>query len=408
MPKPPIRKAGRRFQPAACCGKPSFEQQSRSPVKIFVPNQTGQDETRAALVPAAMKRLGLPGIEFLIESRAGILASHTDEAYRAAGAKISGSIGWSEADVILVVAAPTEPQIRHIRGGAILAGLLAPHRNLPLIQIMAQQGIAALALEYLPRITRAQGMDALSSQANLAGYCAVITAAAFCGKIFPMLMTAAGTLQPARVLVIGAGVAGLQAIATARRLGAIVSAYDVRPAVKEQVQSLGAKFVELPLDTASAQDAGGYARELSPEQQQMQRELLLKVIAESDVVITTAAVPGKPAPKLIPAAAVAKMQGGSVIVDLVADSGGNCEATEPGKIVQKNGVTIVGITNVAATVPFHASQVYANNLVNLLKLILNKDGGINLDYADEIIAGILLCRDGQIVHPRLKELVNHV
>lgn len=405
MPKAEPGKVSQRS--AGYCSQRRFTQQSRSNVKIFVPNQTGNDETRAALVPAAVKRLALPGIEISIESRAGLLASHTDDAYRAAGAKISGSIAWGDADVILVVSAPTEPQIRQMRGGAVLAGLLAPYRNLPLIQIMAGQGITALALEFLPRITRAQSMDALSSQANLAGYCAVITSAAFCGKIFPMLMTAAGTLQPARVLVIGAGVAGLQAIATARRLGAIVSAYDVRPAVKEQVQSLGAKFVDLPLETESAQDAGGYAKEISPEQQQKQRDLLAKVIAESDVVITTAAVPGKPAPKLVPASAVAKMQGGSVVVDLAAESGGNCEATEPGQIIQKNGVTIVGITNVPATVANHASQVYANNLVNLIKLISTMDGGVNVDPADEIIAGILLCRGGQIVHPRLKELLTH-
>ena len=207
--------------------------------------------------------------------------------------------------------------------------------------------------------------------------------------------------------MIGAGVAGLQAIATARRLGAIVSAYDVRPAVKEQVLSLGAKFVELPLETATAQDAGGYAKELSPEQQQKQRELMAQVVAESDVVITTAAIPGKPAPKLISDEVLARMQRGAVIVDLAADSGGNCQSTEPGKIVRKGDVTLVGLTNVAGAVPFHASQVYANNLVNLMKLILTAEGAVKLDPADEIIAGILLCQGGQIVHPRVKELVAH-
>jgi NAD(P) transhydrogenase subunit alpha len=250
-------------------------------------------------------------------------------------------------------------------------------------------------------------MDVLSSQANIAGYKAVIMAAECAPKILPMLMTAAGTLQPAKVLVIGAGVAGLQAIATAHRLGALVSAYDVRPAVKEQVQSLGAKFVELPLETSSAQDAGGYAKELSPEQQQKQRELLARVVIESDIVITTAAVPGKPAPKLIPADVVAQMQIGAVIVDLAAETGGNCEATEPGKTVRKNNVTIIGITNVAGTVPFHASQVYSQNLANLLKLILTTAGEVKIDPSDEIIAGILLCQGGQVVHPRMKELLNH-
>jgi NAD(P) transhydrogenase subunit alpha len=251
-------------------------------------------------------------------------------------------------------------------------------------------------------------MDTLSSQANIAGYKAVILAAEKCPKIFPMLMTAAGTLQPVKVIVIGAGVAGLQAIATARRLGAVVTAYDVRPAVKEQVQSVGAKFLELPLETAGAQDAGGYAKELSPEQQARQREMMKKAIRESDVVITTAAIPGKPAPKLFPADAVGQMQPGSVIVDLAAETGGNCELTEPGKTIEKNGVTIIGILNVPATVPFHASQVYAANLAGMLKLMITKEGQLKIDPADEVIAGVLLCHGGAIVHPRMKELMAHV
>ena len=375
-------------------------------MKIFVPNEMSRGETRVALVPGAVKRLGLPGVEILIETNAGAASSYGDEAYRAAGAAIVGGEGWAIADVVLVVGIPGEQNIGQLRSGVIVAGLLAPHKNLGLIKAMADRGVSALALEYLPRITRAQGMDVLSSQANLAGYKAVILAAEQSPRIFPMLMTAAGTLRAAKVLVIGAGVAGLQAIATARRLGAIVSAYDVRPAVKEQVLSLGAKFVELPLETAAAQDAGGYAKELSPEQQQKQRELMAQVVAESDVVITTAAVPGKPAPKLISDEVLGRMQMGAVIVDLAADSGGNCQATEPGKIVRKGGVTLVGLTNVAGTVPFHASQVYANNLLNLMKLILTAEGAAKLDPADEIIAGMLLCQGGQIVHPRLKELVH--
>ncbi len=375
-------------------------------MKIFVPNEMCRGETRLALVPGAVKRLGLPGVEILIETNAGAASSYGDEAYRAAGAAIVGGEGWAIADVVLVVGIPGEQNIGQLRSGVIVAGLLAPHKNLGLIKAMADRGVSALALEYLPRITRAQGMDVLSSQANLAGYKAVILAAEQSPRIFPMLMTAAGTLRAAKVLVIGAGVAGLQAIATARRLGAIVSAYDVRPAVKEQVLSLGAKFVELPLETAAAQDAGGYAKKLSPEQQQKQRELMAQVVAESDVVITTAAVPGKPAPKLISDEVLGRMQMGAVIVDLAADSGGNCQATEPGKIVRKGGVTLVGLTNVAGTVPFHASQVYANNLLNLMKLILTAEGAAKLDPADEIIAGMLLCQGGQIVHPRLKELVH--
>jgi len=376
-------------------------------MKIFVPNEISSGETRVALVPASVKRLAIPGVEIVVECNAGAASSYSDEAFRAAGAAVASGDGWANADVVLVVGVPAEEHIAQLRAGAIVAGLLAPHKNLPLIQAMAQRGVSALALEYLPRITRAQGMDVLSSQANLAGYKAVILAAEQSPRIFPMLMTAAGTLRAAKVLVIGAGVAGLQAIATARRLGAIVSAYDVRPAVKEQVLSLGAKFVELPLETATAQDAGGYAKELSPEQQQKQRDLMAQVVADSDVVITTAAVPGKPAPKLISDDVLARMQMGAVIVDLAADSGGNCQSTEPGKIVRKGNVTLVGITNVAGTVPFHASQVYANNLLNLVKLILTADGTAKLDPADEIIAGILLCQGGQIVHPRVKELLAH-
>lgn len=376
-------------------------------MKIFVPNESTTGETRVALVPGALRRLVLPEMEVLVESHAGILSAYNDDAYRAAGAAIVSAEAWANADVVLAVGMPAEDQIRQMHSGAVLAGLLAPHRNASLIAVAAERGITALALEYLPRITRAQAMDALSSQANIAGYKAVILASERSPRIFPMLMTAAGTIQPAKVLVIGAGVAGLQAIATARRLGALVSAYDVRPAVKEQVQSLGAKFVELPLETASAADARGYARELSPEQQQKQRDLMARVVIESDVVITTAAIPGKPAPKLIPDEVLARMQTGAVIVDLAADSGGNCQSTEPGKIIQKNGVTLVGLTNVAGTAPFHASQMYASNLVNLMKLLLTTEAALNIDPTDEIIAGILLCRGGQIVHPGMKELLNH-
>jgi NAD(P) transhydrogenase subunit alpha len=289
-----------------------------------------------------------------------------------------------------------------MKSDALLVGMLKPLDHPEFVQAVAPLGITALGLELLPRITRAQAMDVLSSQANLAGYMAVIQAAERLERVFPMMMTAASTLQPAKVFVVGAGVAGLQAIATAKRLGAVVSAYDVRPAVKEQVQSVGAKFVELPLDTSGTQDKGGYAKALTEEQQEKQRQLMAKVIAESDVVITTALIPGKPAPKLIPAAAVEKMGRGSVIIDLAAEKGGNCELTQPGQIVHHNGVTIVGTTNLASTVPTHASQVYAANLQNLLNAIIDKAGVLKLDPADEIVAGITLCRDGQVVHPTLK------
>jgi NAD(P) transhydrogenase subunit alpha len=252
-------------------------------------------------------------------------------------------------------------------------------------------------MELVPRITRAQTMDALSSQANIAGYKAVMLAAASAPRLFPMLMTAAGTIQPAKVFVIGAGVAGLQAIATARRLGAVISAYDVRPAVKEQVQSVGARFVELPLETSDAQDAGGYARAQSEETLAKQRALMSRSISESDVVISTALIPGRPAPKLVPADAVNQMKLGSVIVDLAAERGGNCELTQPGKVIDHNGVTIIGIENLAATVPLHASQVYSSNLVNLLGVMIDKQGALKLDTADEIIKAVLVCHQGQLV-----------
>ena len=376
-------------------------------MKVFIPKQTSDGETRVALVPAAAKKLASPTLEVLIESGAGLLSAHRDDAYSAVGAKIVGAEAWSDADVILVIQAPTVEQANALKSGAVVIGMLAPLKNMPVIDAMASRGASAMALEFLPRITRAQAMDTLSSQSNIAGYKAVIMAAEKSPKIFPMLMTAAGTLQPAKVFVIGAGVAGLQAISTAKRLGAVVTAYDVRPAVKEQVQSVGAKFLELPLETAGAQDKGGYAKELTPEQQQKQRELMSQAVIDSDVVITTAAIPGKPAPKLIPVDVVDKMQAGAVIVDLASETGGNCECTEPGKVIVRNGVTIIGTFNIPGTVPFHASQVYATNLVNLLKLIVAKDGSLKIDTADEVIAGVLLCHGGQIIHPRLKETLAH-
>jgi NAD(P) transhydrogenase subunit alpha len=283
--------------------------------------------------------------------------------------------------------------------------MLRPLDHPEFVREIATTGVTAMAMEMVPRITRAQAMDALSSQANLAGYLAVILAAEKLERVFPMMMTAAGTLQPARVFVIGAGVAGLQAIATAKRLGAVVSAYDVRPAVKEQVQSVGAKFVELPMDTSGAQDSGGYAKEQSAEQQEKQRQLMARVISESDVVITTALIPGKPAPKLIPTEAVKRMARGSVIVDLAAERGGNCELTVPGETVEREGVTIIGKRNLAAGVPTHASQVYAANLQKLLEAITDKSGAWKLDPSDEITSAMTLTRDGAVVHSHLKSIL---
>lgn len=372
-------------------------------MKLLIPNQVGGDEFRVALVPQVVKSL-VQQHEVLIEPGAGAEAGHDDAAYTAVGAKVvdAGS-AWGEADVVFVVRPPAIELVSKMKRGALLVGMLRPLDDPSYIQSVASTGVTALALELVPRITRAQAMDVLSSQANLAGYQAVIIAAEKLEKIFPMMMTAAGTLQPAKVFVVGAGVAGLQAIATAKRLGAVVSAYDVRPAVKEQVQSVGAKFIELPIDTSAAQDSGGYAKEQSEEQQRKQRELMAKVIGESDVVITTALIPGKPAPKLIPASAVEKMARGSVIVDLASEKGGNCELTEPGQVVVKHGVTIVGLTNLAAQVPLHASQVYAANLSKLFALIVNKEGQLNLDLTDEVVSGVVVCNEGQVVHPVIKK-----
>jgi H+-translocating NAD(P) transhydrogenase subunit alpha len=378
-------------------------------MRLAVLKERRAAETRVAATPDTIKKLVGLGLTVAVESGAGASASISDAEFSAAGAEIAADAAavLSGAGIVFAVQTPDAAERALIPRGALLVCIAGAFSDPDLVPSLAAAGIDTAAMELLPRITRAQSMDVLSSQANLAGYRAVIESANAFQRGFPMMMTAAGTVPPARVFIVGAGVAGLQAIATARRLGALVSAYDVRPAVKEQVQSLGAKFVELPLETASAQDAGGYARELSPEQQHKQRDLMARVVIESDVVIATAAIPGKPAPKLIPDDVVAKMQTGAVIVDLAAESGGNCQSTEPGKIIQKNGVTIVGLTNVAGTAPFHASQMYANNLVNLMKLILTADAGLNIDPADEIIAGILLCRGGQIVHPRLKELQHH-
>lgn len=366
---------------------------------IAVLNQEADGEHRVALVPAGVKKLRAMNVEVLVETNAGIRACIKDSEFSAVGATItSDREQLHNADIVLCVRQPSVERIGQIKSGSLLIGLLSPLADQPLVDALSRAHVTGLAMELVPRITRAQNMDALSSQGNIAGYKAVMLAAAYAPRIFPLLMTAAGTLQSARVFVIGAGVAGLQAIATAKRMGAVISAYDVRPAVKEQVQSVGAKFVELPLDTADAQDKGGYAKAQSEEALAKQRELMAKTIAESDVVISTALVPGKPAPKLVPADAVNQMKLGSVIVDLAAERGGNCELTQPGKITDHNGVTIIGIENLAGTVPLHASQVYSNNVVNLLSVMIAKDGTFKLDTADEIMKATLVCHQGQLVN----------
>ena len=376
-------------------------------MNVCVPKETVAGETRVALVPSGVPLLTKSKATVLIESGAGLAAGFDDASYIAKGAQVvdRGRV-YSSADILLQVRSGlSDRDLSALKPECLAIGFCDPLSWPQGVANAAKHNVSLIAMEMIPRITRAQSMDALSSQANIAGYKAVILAAAALPKIFPMLMTAAGTLQSSRAFVIGAGVAGLQAIATAKRLGAVVSAYDVRPAVKEQVQSVGAKFVELPLETNDSQDKGGYAKALSAETQRKQVELMAKVIAESDIIVTTALVPGQPAPKLIPASAVAKMAPGSVIVDLAAERGGNCELTEPGATVVRNGVTIIGHTNIPATVPLHASNMYSNNLVKLLALLIDKEGKLKIDTADDVIAGCLVAHQGNVLPQRIKDLL---
>jgi NAD(P) transhydrogenase subunit alpha len=356
-----------------------------------------------ALVPDTAAKLIAAGLEVSVEEGAGSAAFVTDEAYEKAGVKVvKGAAGLlKDADVVLKVQAPAVAEVDLLKKGAVLISFLQPATQGDIVKALAARGVTAFSLELVPRISRAQSMDALSSQASASGYKAVLMAAGRLGKFFPMMMTAAGTVAPARVLVMGAGVAGLQAIATARRLGAVVSAYDVRPAVKEEVQSLGATFIELPLETQEGE--GGYAREQSEEFLRKQRELIGEHVAKSDVVITTAAIPGRKAPLLVTADMVKGMRPGSVIVDLAAETGGNVELTRVGEDVEVGGVTIIGSRNVPSTMPLHASQLYARNVANLL-LHLVKDGAISLDFEDEITKGSCVTHGGEIVNERAKQL----
>jgi NAD(P) transhydrogenase subunit alpha len=373
-------------------------------VKVGTPKESSPDERRVALVPDTVTRLAAAALEVSVESGAGSSAYFPDDAYQQAGAKVAkgASALLGESDVVLKVQAPSTAEVEMLRKDAVLISFLQPATQGDIIQALAKHGVTAFSLELVPRISRAQSMDALSSQASVSGYKAVLMAAGRVGKFFPMMMTAAGTIPPARVLVMGAGVAGLQAIATARRLGAVVSAYDVRPAVKEEVQSLGATFIELALETQEGE--GGYAREQSEEFLRKQRELIGEHIAKSDVVITTAAVPGRRAPLLVTSEMVKGMRPGSVIVDLAADTGGNVELTQAGKDIDVGGVTIIGTKNVPSTMPLHASQLYARNVANLL-LHLVKEGAIVLDFADEITKGCCVTHGGEIVNERAKQMV---
>ena len=374
-------------------------------MKITVPKQSQPGETRVPIVPRVVKQLVALGAEVVIESGAGADSYYSDAEYESAGATVAKDVEslWSQGDVVTTIHPPTVEEAGEMHKGAVLLGMLAPLAHEEVIDALAEREVTSFSLEFVPRISRAQPMDALSSQANVAGYMAAVLAADACPKMFPMMITAAGTIAPSRVFVIGGGVAGLQAIATAKRLGAVVEAYDVRPAVKEQVQSVGGRFVELPTTKQEAQTTGGYAKQQSAEERKQQVELMGKHVIGADVVITTAAVFGKDPPLLIPKDMVKQMQAGAVIVDLATDERakrGNCEVTRPGKrYTTKNGVTIVGTTNFPALAPVHSSQLYANNVLAFLKEILKDDGKLELNLDDEIQKGSLITHEGRLVHP---------
>jgi NAD(P) transhydrogenase subunit alpha len=373
---------------------------------IAIPKERRAGETRVAATPETVKKLRGLGLDVVVESGAGAAARISDADYETAGARIarSESEALGSADIVLKVRGPAADEIGLFKRGAILAALLAPATERDTIARLAEAGVTAFAMEFLPRISRAQTMDVLSSQANLAGYKAVIDAAAQFGRAMPMMMTAAGTVAPARVLVMGAGVAGLQAIATARRLGAIVSATDVRPATKEQVESLGATFVAvMDEEFKQAQTAAGYAKEMSKEYQAKQQALIAETIKKQDIVITTALIPGRKAPVLVTEEMVKTMRPGSVIVDLAAEQGGNCPLTVANQVIEANGVTIMGYTNLPGRLAVDTSNLYARNLFNFVSLFVDKKtGALALNWDDEIIKGAGVTRDGAVVHPALK------
>lgn len=380
---------------------------------VGIPRETFPGERRVAMVPSLVASLKSLGCELLVEAGAGESAGYPDSEFADKGASLVNDRAeiFRRADVVLQVRTPganTErgsADIDMLRQGQLLIGFSEPLTEAATLEKIAQRGCTLFAAEMVPRITRAQSMDALSSMATIAGYKAALIAANELPQIFPLLMTAAGTLAPANVFVIGAGVAGLQAIATTRRLGAVVSAYDLRPAVKEQVQSLGAKFVEMELEAGASEDKGGYAKQMDEEFYRKQRELMTGVCAHSNVVITTAAIPGRKAPILITEEMVKAMPPGSVIVDLAAERGGNCELTRPGEKIVAHGVTIIGPLNIPTEIPFHASQMYAKNMTNLLKLMI-KEGKLELDLEDEVIKETMVCKDGALTNPRVQEALS--
>jgi NAD(P) transhydrogenase subunit alpha len=372
-------------------------------MRVAVPTETAEGERRVALVPDVVRRLGAKGLEVLVQEGAGAGAMIPDAAFADAGAQLSGDPKaiWG-ADVVVKVAPPSAEEIGQLAAGSLLVGFLAPLTSPETTRALAAAKATAFAMESIPRISRAQSMDALSSQSNVAGYRAALLGAEHIGRFFPMLMTAAGTIPPAKVLVLGAGVAGLQALATARRLGAQTTGYDVRPEVAEQVRSLGASFLDLGVEAAGE---GGYARELTEAERAQQQQALTDAIKGFDVVITTALVPGRPAPKLVTAEAVEGMKPGSVIIDLAGESGGNAELTEPGETIVTHDVTIVSPLNLPASMPEHASQLYGRNVQALLELFVDDEGKLALDWDDEIIAGACITRDGEIVNAGAKSAV---
>lgn len=371
------------------------------PIRLGVPKEIEEGERRVAIVPAVADRFSKLGVEVLVETGAGAGAYYPDAAYSSATIVDSAAELYRQADLVVKVQPPTEAEIEQMKDGTVVAGMMLPHRYPERVKKLRDRKILSFAMELVPRISRAQSMDVLSSQAAVAGYKATLMAADRSGGFFPMLTTAAGTIRPAKVLVIGAGVAGLQAIATAKRLGAMVEGYDVRSATKEQVESLGAKFVDTGV---SAEGSGGYARELTDEEKQKQQDVLEKHILAADAVITTAAIPGKPSPKIIRRSVVEQMKPGAVIIDLASEGGGNCEVTEPGRQIVHAGTIVYGPLNVASELPVHASEMYAKNLLNFLSPMI-EDGEFKPDWNDEVIADSTLTRDGEIRHAPSRELV---
>lgn len=377
-------------------------------MKLGIPKEREVGEHRVALVPDVVARLVKQGIEVWVEAGAGEGSFFSNSAYEKVGATIISDTAtlWRDADVIVKIGALQESEVNQLRDGSVFIGFLNPLGNPEIIKKLADHKVTAFSMELIPRTSRAQSIDALSSQANVAGYKAVLIAAAALPKYFPMLTTAAGTIRPAKVLVMGAGVAGLQAIATARRLGAVVEGFDIRPDTKEQVQSLGAKFVDVELKEETVAQ-GGYAKELSEASKEYTRKILTDHVANSDVVITTAQVPGKKAPLLVTKEMVALMKPGSVIVDLAAEQGGNCECTEAGKDINRDGVTIIGPINLPSSVPLHASETYAKNIASLLQLMV-KDKALNLNFEDDIILGACVAHGGEIRNQRVQDALSAI